>query len=83
MMPHSTSLTYTDCMATSCPLGDNVPKAENILKTKGRRRAFSQNEAENILKKSYLQETVGTPKEHDKMTVGSDSHSTSQAAERA
>jgi hypothetical protein len=43
------------------------------LKTKGRKRAFSPAKAENILKKRQLEETVGTPKEHDKMTTGRDS----------
>jgi hypothetical protein len=70
-------------MATLRPPTAQTPKAENILKTKGRKRTFSQNEAENILKQSYLQETVGISKEHDKMTVGSDAHSRWQAAKRA
>jgi hypothetical protein len=60
-------------MAILGPPTAQTPKAENILKTKGQKRAFFKNEAENILKKSYLQETVGTPKEHDKMTAGRDS----------
>jgi hypothetical protein len=37
-------------MATSCPSAAKKPKAENILKTKGHKRAFSKNKAENILK---------------------------------
>jgi hypothetical protein len=41
----------TDCMATSCPHTRLKHEPENILKTKGRKRAFSKNEAENILKR--------------------------------
>jgi hypothetical protein len=37
-------------MATSCPHSGQKYEAGNILKTKGRERAFSENEAENILK---------------------------------
>jgi hypothetical protein len=40
---------------------------EKMLKTKGWKRDFSPIEPENILKTSQLQETVGTPKKHDKM----------------
>ena len=56
-------------MATSCPPVAKNHEAENMLKTKGRKRAFSKNEAENILKKSHLQKTVGIRKEHDKMSA--------------
>ena len=40
MVPHLPSRKTRDCMATSCPFSDNVSKAENILKTKERKRAF-------------------------------------------
>jgi hypothetical protein len=52
----------TDCMATLCPPAGEEPKDGKILKTKGRKRAFSPTKADNILKISQLQETVGTPK---------------------
>jgi hypothetical protein len=42
----------TDCMTTSCPYTRQEHEAENVLKTKGWEKAFSKNEAENILKKS-------------------------------
>jgi hypothetical protein len=45
----------TDCMAASCPPTRQKHEPENFLKTKGRKRAFSKNEAENILKISQLQ----------------------------
>jgi hypothetical protein len=51
--------TSGNCMATSCPLSDNVSKAENILKTKDRTRRFSFAKAENILKESQLLKTMG------------------------
>jgi len=44
-----------DCMATSCPHTRQKHEAENFLKTEGQKRAFSKNEAENILKISQLQ----------------------------
>jgi hypothetical protein len=56
------SLMGPDCTATLCPPAAIINEAENILKTKGRKRAFSKNEAENILKRSQLLETVETPK---------------------
>jgi hypothetical protein len=37
-------------MATSCPPIDKVSEAEKFLKAKGRKKGFSKNEAENILK---------------------------------
>ena len=83
MVPYLPSLSGTDCMATLGPLTARTPKAENILKTKGQKRAFSQNKAENMLKKSQLQEAVGAPKKHDKMTAGRDPHGRWQAAEQA
>jgi len=46
-----------DCMATLYPPTAQTPKAENILKTKGRKRAFSPTKAENIRKTSQLQLT--------------------------
>jgi hypothetical protein len=70
-------------MATLCPLTTQTPKPENILKTKGRKRAFFKNEAENILKNSQLEETVGTPKKHDKMTAIRGLHGRWQVAEKA
>jgi hypothetical protein len=45
---------------------EQIPKAVNILKTNGRKRAFSAAKAVNTLNKSHLQETVGTRKERDK-----------------
>jgi hypothetical protein len=57
MTPHLPSLNGADCMTTLCPPTAPTPKAENILKTKVRRRAFSPLKPENILKKSQLQET--------------------------
>jgi hypothetical protein len=45
-----------------------VSKAENILKTKGRKSGFSPPKAENIQKRSQLREAVETPKLHDNMT---------------
>jgi hypothetical protein len=56
-------------MAALSPCTDKVYEAENILKTKGRKRAFSKNEAESILKIKQLQETIGIPKKHDKLTA--------------
>jgi hypothetical protein len=50
-----------------------VSKAENILKTKGRKKDFSPTKAENILKTSQFQEAVGTLQKHDKMTFCADS----------
>jgi hypothetical protein len=55
MMPHLPSLNGTDCIATLGPSTAQTPKAENILKTKGQKKALSQNEAENILKTRQLQ----------------------------
>jgi hypothetical protein len=52
MMPNPPSLTYSDCVATLRPPTAQTPKADNILKTKGRERAFSQAKAENMLKES-------------------------------
>jgi hypothetical protein len=43
-----------NCRATSCPSVAQKPKAENILKTKGRERAFFHTKAENILKRNPL-----------------------------
>jgi hypothetical protein len=37
-------------MATICPFVRQKHEAENILKTKDRKRRFSENEAGNILK---------------------------------
>src|SRR5208283_557802 len=37
----------TGCVATSCPYTRQKHEAENLLKTKGRKRAFLKNEAEN------------------------------------
>jgi hypothetical protein len=45
-------------VATFSPPIDNLPKAVNILKTKGRDRAFSPPKADNILKQIHLQETM-------------------------
>jgi len=69
MMPHHSSLTGTDCIATLCPLIAQMPKPENILKTKGRKKVFSLPKPENIRKIKHLQEAAGTAKEPDKMTV--------------
>jgi hypothetical protein len=60
--------TYGKCMVTLCPLGGNRPKAENILKTKDRKRRFSSTKAENILKTSRLLKHVGTRNLSDKLT---------------
>jgi hypothetical protein len=49
-------------VATLRPLFEQIPKAVNILKTNGRKRAFSAAKAVSIPKKSHLQETVGTRK---------------------
>jgi hypothetical protein len=54
MMPHLPSLKNTDFMATLCPPNPQTHEAGNILKTKGRKRVFSQNEAGNILKKQLV-----------------------------
>lgn len=40
------------CRLAKCPRGVEKPKAGNILKTKGKERAFSSAKAENILKKT-------------------------------
>jgi hypothetical protein len=55
------------CIATSCPLDDNVSEAENVLKTKDRKRRFCKNEAENILKLNQLPKTVETQNLGDKL----------------
>jgi hypothetical protein len=60
-----------------------LSEAENILKTKGKRRGFSKNEAENILKQSQLLKTVGIPEKHDKMTIRKGPLGRRQAAEEA
>ena len=73
MMPSPPSLTYSDCVATLRPPTAQTPKADNILKTKGRERDFSPAKAENMLKESRLREIVRTPKQPDKMTARRDS----------
>ena len=55
---HPPSLRDIDGMTTLCQPTPPTPKAEKILKTKGRNMAFSPDKAENILKQSQLQETV-------------------------
>jgi hypothetical protein len=49
-------------VATLYPSGAKENKAQNLLKTKDRKRQFSKNEAENILKTSLLPKTVGAQK---------------------
>jgi len=61
-MRMSLTLPPPNCMPTFCPPIDKVSKAENILKTKGRRSHFSLTKAENILKQSQLHETVDISK---------------------
>jgi hypothetical protein len=48
-------------MATSCPPSDYVSKAENILKTKARKKDFSPAKAENILKSKPLTKNYRNP----------------------
>ncbi len=60
--------TYGNCMATSCPSGANKYEAENMLKTKDRKRQFSKNEAENMLKTKQLPKTVKTQNCSDKLS---------------
>jgi hypothetical protein len=55
-------------VATLRPLFEQIPKAVIILKTNGRKRAFSAAKAVSILNKSHLQKTVGTRKKHDKVS---------------
>ena len=43
-----------DFMATSCPPVDHLSEAENTLKTKDRKKRFSKNEAENMLKEKAV-----------------------------
>jgi hypothetical protein len=62
MMQLSKPSTNPNCMATLCPVAAKRPKAENILKTKGQKRAFSPNEAENILKRKPLTKNCRNPK---------------------
>ena len=54
-------------MPTFCPPTAQAPKAGNILKTKGRNRAFFAAKAGNILKQSNLQKSARTRKTHDKV----------------
>jgi len=54
-------------VATLRPLFEQSPKAGNILKTKGRNRAFCAAKAGNILKQSNLQKSARTRKTHDKV----------------
>ena len=57
-------------MATLCPPVAKNHEAENMLKTKDRKRTFSKNEAENILKINHLTKIRGDSKKHDKMSYG-------------
>src|SRR5271157_3187103 len=59
--------TYGKCIATFCASSDNLSKAENILKTKDRKRRFSCTKAENMLKTSQLEKHVGTQNLGDKL----------------
>ena len=61
--------TCGNCVATPCPSVANNNEAENILKTKGRKWRFFQNEAENILKQSQLPKTVETQNFGGKMSA--------------
>ena len=58
---------YGNRTVTSCPFRANDPKAENLLKTKGRKRRFSFAKAENILKKSQLSKTMEMQNVGDKL----------------
>jgi hypothetical protein len=53
-------------MATSRPHTRQNHEAEKLLKTKGQKRAFSKNEAENILKTSKLLKIIGIPRNRTK-----------------
>ena len=53
-IPPLTSLSDQGFYGGILPARENVPKPENILKTKGRKREFSPAKPENILKISQL-----------------------------
>jgi hypothetical protein len=55
MMPPVPSRKGTDCMAGLGRPTKQKHEAGKMLKTKGQERAFSKNEAGNILKRSQLQ----------------------------
>jgi hypothetical protein len=71
--------TYGICVATSCPSSDYVYEADNILKTKDRKRLFSKNEAEKILKTDQLPKTIGMRNLGDKL-YGQGAHCTIEKA---
>jgi hypothetical protein len=48
-------------IATLCPPSDNVSKADNILKTKSRKRHFSPTKAENMLKRKPFTKNYRNP----------------------
>jgi hypothetical protein len=49
MMPFSQASVPPNFIATFCPPDPKKNEAENMLKTKGRKKGFPKNEAENIL----------------------------------
>jgi hypothetical protein len=60
-----------------------LSEVENILKRKGREGAVSKNEAENMLKTSWLPKTIEILRKPDKMTTQRSTPSPWQAAEPA
>jgi hypothetical protein len=50
MMHISLALLTLNCMTTFCPSASEMPKPENILKTKDRESPFPPTKPENILK---------------------------------
>jgi hypothetical protein len=48
-------------MVALCPCTDKLYEAENILKIKGWKRDFCENEAENILKRKLVTKTRRNP----------------------
>ena len=63
---------YGNCISTLSPSGGNKNEAENILKTKGRKRWFLKNEVENILKTSQLAKTAGGRNSSDILSCQAD-----------
>jgi hypothetical protein len=83
MTPDHPSLTRTDCITTLCSLAAQKAKVGNLLKTKGGKRRFSLAKAENLLKRSQLQEAMGNGKQPAKMTARTSPHGPRQAAKNA